>query len=132
MNEQAGLISALAVSGGKIAATGVTFGGGSDAPVADFDPLSGIYAAGTRRSASGRVWGAEHALSNETAVAMFTESAAELVPWSGLSGRLAEGEPADFVVLDGDARRVPGEELHSIRVLATYVAGHEVYRAANA
>lgn len=110
-------------------AAGVRVGGGSDAPVAWFDPLRGMAAAVTRRSASGRVWGAEHAVSVETALSFFTDGAAALFPWSGLSGRLAPGEPADFVVLDRDPRAVPIDEIHRARVLATYVAGRRVYVA---
>jgi len=108
---------------------GVVVGGGSDAPVADFDPFVGMYAATARRSASGRVWGPEHAVDMETALSLYTDKAAELFPWSGLSGKLEPGEPADFVVLDRDPREVPAEEVRSVRVLATYVAGREVYRA---
>ncbi len=110
-------------------AAGVTVAGGSDAPVAWFDPLCGIYAATTRKSASGKVWGEEHAVNPETAVSFFTDAAARLVPWSGLSGKLEPGEPADFVVLDRDPRAAGGGDVREIKVLATYVAGKEVYRA---
>ncbi len=108
---------------------GVPIGGGSDAAVAWYDPLYGIYAATTRKSASGRVWGPEHRVNPETAVSFFTDAAARLVPWTGLSGRLEAGEPADFVVLDRDPRRAEGAGVLETKVLATYVAGREVYRA---
>jgi predicted amidohydrolase YtcJ len=111
---------------------GVTVAGGSDAPVAWYDPLCGVCAAATRRSASGKVWGPEHAVDVETALSFYTDSAARLVPWSGLSGRLEPGEPADFVVLDRDPREVSPEDVRSVKVLATYVAGREVYRAGGA
>ncbi|MHC4914331.1 MAG: amidohydrolase family protein, partial [Planctomycetota bacterium] len=108
---------------------GVTVGGGSDAAVAWYDPFCGIYAATTRKSASGRVWGPEHGVNPETAVSFYTDAAAGLVPWTGLSGRLEPGEPADFVVLDRDPRRAEGAGILETKVLATYVAGREVYRA---
>ena len=57
------------------------------------------------------------------------DKAAALFPWSGLSGKLEPGEPADFVVLDRDPRSAPVEDVRSTKVLATYVAGREVYRA---
>jgi predicted amidohydrolase YtcJ len=110
-------------------AAGVTVAGGSDAPVAWFDPLCGIYAATTRKSTSGKVWGEEHAVNPETAVSFFTDGAAKLVPWSGLSGKLEPGEAADFVVLDRDPREEGAGDVREIKVLATYVAGKEVYRA---
>ncbi len=108
---------------------GVTVGGGSDAAVAWYDPLYGIYAATTRKSASGKVWGEEHAVDADTAVRFFTEDSARLVPWTGLSGKLEVGEPADFVVLDRDPRDGDAGDVRQIKVLATYVAGREVYRA---
>ncbi len=111
---------------------GVVVAGGSDAPIADFNPFVGMYAATTRRSASGRVWGPEHAVDIETALSLYTDVAAKLFPWSGLSGKLEPGEPADFVVLDRDPRSAPVEDIRSTKVLATYVAGREVYRAGEA
>jgi predicted amidohydrolase YtcJ len=108
---------------------GVAVAGGSDAAVAYYAPLYGIYAATTRKSASGKVWGEQHAVSAETAVSFFTDAAARLVPWAGLSGRLDPGEPADFVVLDRDPRDAGAGDVREIEVLATYVAGKEVYRA---
>ena len=83
----------------------------------------------TRRSASGRIWGPEHALAMEQALDLYTASAARLVSWSGLSGRLAVGEPADVVVLDRDPLATRAEDVRSIRVLATYVAGRQAFRA---
>jgi len=110
-------------------AAGLAVGAGSDAPVAEFDPRFGLYAMTTRRSASGRQWGPGHALGIETALSLLTDSAARVFPWSGLSGRLAVGEPADFVVLDRDPRKLAPEDLRSIKVVATFVAGRQVYRA---
>jgi len=111
-----------------VMAAGVTVAGGSDAPVADFDPLLGIHAMATRQSASGRVWGAEHALTVPQALGLYTESAAALFSWSGFPGRLAIGGPADFVVLDRDPTAVAQGAVRSIRVLATFVAGRETFR----
>jgi predicted amidohydrolase YtcJ len=106
---------------------GVKVGGGSDGPIACSNPFYSIYAATARKSASGRVWGAEHALDIETALELYSCRAAELVPWSGLSGCLASGQPADFVVLDCDPRQVPAEELPAVKVQATYLAGRRTY-----
>jgi predicted amidohydrolase YtcJ len=108
-------------------AAGVVVGAGSDSAIADFDPLLGLHAATTRRSASGRLWGAAHALTMEQALALYTDSAARLLGWSGLSGRLAVGEAADFVVLDRDPASTPPEQVRDIQVLATYVAGRRTW-----
>ena len=113
----------------RVLAAGVTVGGGSDAPVADFDPLVGIHAVTTRRSASGRVWGPGHALPMAQALGLYTESAARLFAWSGFPGRLAVGEAADFVVLDRDPVAAGPDEVRTIRVLATFVAGRQTFQA---
>ena len=44
-------------------------------------------------------------------------------------GSLEPGKCADFVVLDRDPRRVASEELKSIEVLETWVAGRRVAAA---
>jgi len=108
-------------------AAGVAVAGGSDGPVADPNPLLGIYAATTRRSASGRVWGPEHALPMSQALALYTECAARLFAWSGFPGRLAVGQPADFVVLDRDPAATGAADVRSLRVLATFVGGRRSY-----
>ena len=110
-------------------AAGVAVGASADAPIADPDPLLGLYAATTRRSASGRTWGPDHALAMDAALTLYGESAARLFPSSGLSARLAIGEPADFVVLDRDPRTFDPADLRSIGILATFVAGRPVHTA---
>jgi len=46
-------------------------------------------------------------------------------------GSLAPGKQADFIVLDRDVFNVETDELKETRVLRTFFAGHEVYRAEN-
>ena len=43
-------------------------------------------------------------------------------------GSIQAGKVADFVVLSGDYLTVPDADLLKIHLLATYVAGREVYR----
>jgi len=107
-------------------AAGVTVGASADAPIADPAPLLGLDAMATRRSASGRVWGEEHALPMEEALWLYGESAARLFAWSGLSARLEVGEPADLVVLGRDPREAKAEEAREIRVLAAVVGGRAI------
>ena len=113
-------------------AAGVAVAAGSDAPICDFDPLAGLHALVTRQSLSGRTWGAKHALSMDQALDLYAGSAARLLAWSGFPGTLEVGGPADFVVLDRDPSAVAPDELLAIKVLATFVAGRETYRAGGA
>jgi predicted amidohydrolase YtcJ len=110
-------------------AAGVAVAAGSDAPICDFDPLAGIHAMVTRCSLSGREWGPSHALARETALDLYTGAAARLFAWSGFPGRLEVGGPADFTVLDRDLATCAPDEILGAKVLATYVAGRETYRA---
>jgi len=105
---------------------GVRVAAGSDAPVADPDPLLGLYAATTRRSASGRVWGERHRLEVASALRLYRKSAGELFAWSGFPAEVREGHPADLLVLDKDPARVPPDELRDVRVLAVVVGGRVV------
>ena len=110
-------------------AAGVALGAGSDGPIVEPDPFLGLAAMVTRRSASGRTWGPEHALGAAEALSLYTDRAARLFAWTGLSARLAVGEPADFVVLDRDPLAADPHDLRAVRVLATCLAGREVYRS---
>ena len=68
------------------------------------------------------------ALPAADAISLYADRAARLFAWSGFQGRLAVGEPADLVVLDRDPIETKPDDLRSIQVLATYVAGHETFR----
>lgn len=107
---------------------GVTVAASSDAPIVAPDPLLGLYTMTTRRSASGRAWGPDHAVTTTEAMEVYTASAARLFGWSGFPGELAVGKPADFVVLDRDPCTTEAQELRHARVLATYVSGCETFR----
>jgi len=110
-------------------AAGVTVAAGSDAPICDFGPLAGIHAMVTRRSLSGREWGPAHAIPRKAALDLYAGSAARLFAWSHFPGSLEVGGPADFTVLDRDLATCRPEEIIGAKVLATYVAGRETYRA---
>jgi hypothetical protein len=45
------------------------------------------------------------------------------------TGRIADGLRADLVLLDRDPFAGPPEEIQQARVAATFVDGHEVFRA---
>ena len=82
---------------------GVRVAGGSDAPVEALDPLAGLRSA------------AECGVTEDEAIASFTETPAWLECAEGRRGRLLPGYDADLVVVDGG------------RVRATMVAGEWVF-----
>jgi predicted amidohydrolase YtcJ len=100
---------------------------GSDAPVQDTDPWSGICAAVTRTGVDGaEPWNATEALTVREAVAAHTSGPAALHPGLG-TGVLRVGAPADLVVLDRDPFQVPAAGLREVRVDLTVCAGEVVH-----
>jgi len=84
---------------------GVNLAFGSDTPVETMDPLAGIHAAVTRRTAQGEPpvgWYPEQRMSLEDAVAAYMSGCARAVNEQSDFGSIAVGKLADFVVLSRD------------------------------
>ena len=117
----------------SIAATGATLAFGSDAPVERPDVFAGLAAASTRTDARGEPFGGwipSERVSREAALAAYTAGAAFAGFADKRFGRLAEGERADFVLIDRDPLLASPDELRATRVLETWVGGSRVYSAA--
>ena len=100
----------------------------SDLPVVPGAPLDGIAAACTRRTPSGEVLGARHRVLALDGFRAYTEGAAYSVFSEGDRGKIAPGQRADFVVLEGDPLALPPDEwAGGLRVRATVVGGAVVY-----
>jgi len=107
---------------------GVPLAFGSDAPIESFNPLTGLYAAVTRRhevdgTPGPAGWHPEQRLSLEQALHAYTQGAAYAAGVESTVGKLAPGFWADLVVLDRDIFRLPPEALLEAQVLRTMVAG---------
>ncbi|KAH7149493.1 amidohydrolase family-domain-containing protein [Dactylonectria estremocensis] len=108
---------------------------GSDFPVEPPNPVQGIYAAVARRSpATGRGadggpegWYAEEALSLDQALWGFTRAPAYGAFLDGRAGVIREGALADWVVLDRPLDSYDVEDLRTLTVKETWVAGKRVY-----
>lgn len=105
---------------------GIPVVGSSDRPVADGAPLRGMAFMTDRRSVSGRLIGADEALTASQALAAYTTAAAFACRAEGRVGRLAPGMAADFVVLDADPL-ARGADLAAVGVAATYVGGRATF-----
>jgi len=104
---------------------------GSDWSVAPLDPLSGVYAAVTRRTIDGKRpggWVPEEKISLGEALRAYTAGNAYGVFAESKWGTLAPKYYADAVVLDRDLFRTPPESLDQVRVRYTIVAGRVVFR----
>jgi len=109
---------------------GATLAFGSDAPTAPYPPLPNMYVASTRRSALDPTLPPNipsYALPLTEAIAHATADAAYSGQWERLTGRLAEGLAADFVVLDQDPFELGNDALLTARVVQTVIAGAEVF-----
>jgi predicted amidohydrolase YtcJ len=101
---------------------------GSDAPVAELDPLVGIAAA-VHRTADGREpWYPAQRLDVADAVLGFTAGAAHAVGEHRRRGLLLPGYAADLVVLDTDIVAHP-DRIAGTRVVATMLNGRWVHGA---
>jgi predicted amidohydrolase YtcJ len=103
---------------------------GSDWPVAPLDPLTGIYAAVTRRTLDGANptgWQPQEKISVVEAVRAYTKENAWAGFQEGKVGVLAKGAVADFAVLDKDLFTMPPVEIPNAKVLRTVVAGRDVF-----
>ncbi|MCX5113878.1 amidohydrolase [Streptomyces sp. NBC_00378] len=116
---------------GSLLRAGATLAAGSDWSVSSPDPLAGIHVAVNRMqpgATDGRVFLPEQRLDLATAVASYTAGSAH-VNGTDDAGTLQPGHLADLVVLDRDIFTEPAEEIHTARVLQTYVGGSRVYSA---
>jgi predicted amidohydrolase YtcJ len=108
---------------------GVLAVGSSDSPVSSFEPLIGVQAAVTERTASGAPFAPNEALTVEEALTIYTRNAAYAAFDEHKKGTITKGKYADFAVLGRDPRLEPPETIAKIPVLATVRGGQFVYEA---
>nr|WP_206442094.1 amidohydrolase [Streptomyces boncukensis] len=102
---------------------GVTLVGSSDRPVTDGAPLRAVQFMVERASSSGRLIGADEALTVDAALRAYTVGGAYACHWERSAGTLTPGKQADLVVLGDDPYAVPPARIGGIEVVTTYVDG---------
>jgi predicted amidohydrolase YtcJ len=102
----------------------------SDSDVASYRPMDTIASAVSRRTRAGEPIGADQAMTMEEALFAHTIDAAYALLIDDRLGSLEPGKTADVVVLDRDLRTVSRDDLGSVGVRTTYLAGRAVYDAA--
>ncbi len=101
----------------------------SDWPISSYEPIKGIAVAVNRREHPTQpIHNADQAVSVEQALAAFTKNL-KLMLKDQATGTLELGEPFDAVVLNQNVFEVPAELLINTKVLATFKAGKEIFRA---
>lgn len=102
---------------------GITLPGSSDRPVVNGAPLLGIHDLVNQRTASGRPFSPQEALTVEQAVAAYTIGSATAAFDERSKGSIEVGKLADLVVLDRDLTAVDPDGIAETEVLATMVGG---------
>jgi predicted amidohydrolase YtcJ len=93
------------------------------------DPLTGIYAAVTRRGVDRKVYGPEERLSIQEAIRAYTAGTAYMTYDEHNRGTLEVGKFADLVVLSEDIFTIDPERIRTIPIERTIVGGEELYQA---
>jgi hypothetical protein len=115
----------------SLAKSGARLCGGSDTPWESYKPLSGIYAAVSRKDLRGKPeggWRPEEDLSLSEAIGLYTSDAAYATFAEQRRGAIAPGFDADLTVLDRDLSNVSAGEISNAQVVLTMVAGKIVFR----
>ena len=113
--------------------TGARIAGGSDWPVSiSPNPWEGIYGLVTRMDPTGMFPGTlwpEQAISLEEAISIYTTWSAEAMGLDDVTGALAPGKSADFVVLSANPHEIDIDQVRYITATQTWFAGQKVYDA---
>lgn len=112
--------------------TGATLAFGSDWPVAPMVPLTGIYAAATRRTLDGKNpngWVPEQKITVAEAVHAYTIGSAFAEHEDDIKGSLAPGKLADLVVVSDDIFHIDPADIEKTRVMMTVLGGKIIYEA---
>jgi len=121
--EQAAAIAPADVP--RIATLGVILNSQSGAT----EPFADMAAALMRAGAPGQP---DARMTREDALAAWTTSAAFASLADGRLGRIAQGQRADFLLIDRDPMLAAPDELRATQVLETWVGGKRVYQAKDA
>ena len=107
--------------------SGVVVAGSSDTPVVPLNPLSGIYAAVTRKTAAGQDFFPEEKVAPQQALEMYTTNAAYSAFEENIKGSITSGRLADLVVLSDNPATVNPEQIKDIQVDMTIIGGEIVW-----
>jgi len=99
----------------------------NDPPVTPVDPLLNMWIAVSRKTTSGRVLGADQAITPEQALQAYTINAAFQFGMEKEAGSLEAGKYADMVVLDKNPLKVEKDAIRNIRVITTIRGGLVTY-----
>ncbi len=123
--------AARAIPVRSIVTLGISTGGGTDAPVVNWNPFESMWWMVTRKIfANGqiRVLGPAETISREQALGLYTMGSADVAFAEDRVGSIESSKLADVVVLSDDFLTVPEDKIRDIRPVLTLVGGKIVYQ----
>jgi predicted amidohydrolase YtcJ len=111
---------------------GVTYVGSSDAPTGPLSPWAGMVEAVDRVQRHGLAIGMQEAISNQAAVASYTQGGAYAMKHEAFRGRLDVGMAADLIAVDRNPLKCSPAGLGKTQTLMTMVRGDVVHDALSA
>ncbi|MEO1012202.1 MAG: amidohydrolase [Bacteroidota bacterium] len=113
----------------KMLKMGIPVGGGTDATrVSSYNPWYSIHWLATGQSRGGRqMYGEDNILSREEAIKLWTTGSAWFTGDSGKKGAIAEGQLADFTILNQDVMEIPDALIPRTHAKLTAVGGNVVH-----
>jgi predicted amidohydrolase YtcJ len=103
---------------------------GTDNGVNILNPFVGLYVMVTRKDPSGKIFGADQALTRQEALRLYTNAGPYYTFEEKKKGSIEVGKFADMVVLSADYLSVSEAEIKDIKPLLTVVGGKVAYDAA--
>lgn len=114
----------------SVTATGARLAAGSDWPVSTLDPWQAIQVAVTRKQPgveNDKPYKPGEAVDLATILSAYTSGNARLMGLESETGRIREGQSADFVVLDQNLFISSPDSIQFTEVILTYFKGKKIY-----
>jgi predicted amidohydrolase YtcJ len=111
--------------------TGAVVAAGSDWPVSSLNPIDAMEIAVTRRALGNTKepsWIPDERATLKDMIAAYTIAGAYVNHQEKETGSLEVGKSADLIVLDKDLFNLSSDQIHSAKVLWTYLQGKVVYK----
>jgi predicted amidohydrolase YtcJ len=100
----------------------------NDAPVVPPDMIRLLWSTTNRKTRSGKVLGEEQKISTYSALEAMTINAAYQHFEDDIKGSIEVGKLADLVVLSEDPLSISPDQLLTLKVIATYSHGKEIFK----
>jgi predicted amidohydrolase YtcJ len=118
-----------AIPNRKLLDEGIMLGGGSDAPVVNYDPFLSLWWMVTRNTVTAGILGADQKITREEAIQLYTINNAYFTFEEKTRGSIEPGKLADLVILDKDILKCPADDIKNIRPLKTMMGGKFVFES---